>query len=128
MRKGNYAVYQGTEFRAVRLKDANRILLTSPSPIDGFEQIDQHRYVKEVSSHDIEKAFSVRTICTYNNHSFEVTAEQEGRLHLLYLGGSALVAEQLGLDQVERGVYEITAGREEVHDVREEQRPIWGRP
>jgi hypothetical protein len=61
----------------------------------------------------------VRTTCSWRGEPFIVIGEQEGWLRVEYTGGRAPVAESLGLEEFDFGVYQGWAPSSEVSEVGE---------
>ena len=136
IRDGYVARWLGREFEAVPGADGE-VRLYTPEPTDGFEELRPGRHRRVVPAHEIEELRPgrfrrvvpaseveelryVRTTCTWRGERFVVVGEHETWLRVEYAGGRAPVAERLGLDRVDHGVWQAWAPRNEVQDLREE--------
>ncbi|GLW65429.1 hypothetical protein Arub01_36730 [Actinomadura rubrobrunea] len=119
IRDGYVARWLGREFEAVPGADGD-VRLYAPEPTDGFEELRPGRHRRVVPAHEIEELRYVRTVCTWRGEPFIVVGEHETWLRVEYAGGRAPVAERLGLDRMDHGVWQAWAPRNEVQDLREE--------
>lgn len=117
MRDGYVARWQGREYDASPAGDEVRIY--QPEPGDGFDEVRPGRYVRVVSAKEVEDIAYVRTTCSWKGEPFIVLAEHDGWLRVEYTGGRAPVAESLGLEVFDFGVYQGWAPAAEVTDLRE---------
>lgn len=117
IRHGFYAAWRGAEYEAS--PDGESVRLYAARQADGFRQMAQDRYVHVVPLADVELTY-VSTHCTWRGEPFVVLGEHDGWVRVEYTGGKAPVAEELGLEQFDRGVYQAWAPRTELKDVREE--------
>jgi hypothetical protein len=62
----------------------------------------------------------VRTTCRWRGERFVIVGEHETWLRVEYVGGRAPVAESLGLERIDQGVWQAWAPTTEIEDVREE--------
>ena len=118
IRHGFYAAWRGTEYEAS--PDGEHVRLYAPRHADGFRQVAPDRYVLVIPQSDVDDLRYVMTLCTWRGEPFVVLGEYEGWLRVEYSGGKAPVAERLGLELFDRGVYQAWASRLEVEDVHEE--------
>ncbi|MEU5882123.1 hypothetical protein [Spirillospora sp. NPDC047279] len=118
MRHGYYAAWRGGEYEAS--PDGPQVRLYSAAPVDGFEEASPGRFVRVVRAGEVERLLYVNTFCTWRGEPFVVLGEHETWLRVEYTGGKAPVAERLGLEAFDRGVYQAWAPRTEVMDLREE--------
>ncbi|MFC0038768.1 hypothetical protein [Actinomadura rayongensis] len=119
IRDGYLARWLGRDFEAAPGADGE-IRLYAPEPTDGFEELRPGRYRRTVPAFEVEALRYVRTTCRWRGEPFVIVGEHEGWLRVEYAGGRAPVAERLGLDRVDQGVWQSWAPRDEVEDVREE--------
>ncbi|GAA1548136.1 hypothetical protein GCM10009678_33520 [Actinomadura kijaniata] len=119
IRDGYLARWLGREFEAAPGADGD-IRLYASEPTDGFEELRPGRYRRVVPSFEVEDLRYVRTIGTWRGERFVVVGEHDSWLRVEYSGGRAPVAERLGLEQMERGVWQAWAPRDEVEDLHEE--------
>lgn len=119
IRDGFTARWHGVEYDAVPGVDGE-VRLYSPTPAEGFEEIRPGRYVRIVADHDVESLRYVRTRCTWRGEPFVAIGEHGEWVRLEYAGGRAPVAEALGLERVDAGVYQTWISREEIEQLHEE--------
>jgi hypothetical protein len=117
-RHGYYAVFEGTEYEAS--PDGSQVRLYATSPTEGFTPVLPDRHVRVVPASDVERLAYINTVCTWRGERFVVLGEHEGWLRVEYVGGKAPVAERLGLEMYDRGVYQTWAPSTEVKDMHEE--------
>ncbi|MER6812829.1 hypothetical protein ABT299_26495 [Spirillospora sp. NPDC000708] len=118
VRHGFFARWRGTDYEAS--PDGDRVRLYVSEHADGFRQISPGRFVQVVAASEVEDVRYVSTYCTWRGEPFVVLGEHQGWLRVEYTGGKAPVAESLGLELFDRGVYQAWASKHEVEDVREE--------
>jgi hypothetical protein len=117
MRDGFVATFEGVEYEAS--PDGDDVRLYHDEPAEGFSEVREGRYVRVVKNSEAVDLCYVRTACVWKDQPFIILAEHEAWLRVEYTGGRAPVAEELGLDQFDFGVYQGWAPRSEVVDVRE---------
>lgn len=117
-RHGYYARWQGTEYEAS--PDGDTVRLYVDAPTEGFTAVSSKRHVRIVPAAEVDGIFYVNTLCTWRGEGFAVLGEHDGWLRLEYVGGKAPVAERLGLEMFDRGVYQAWAPLSEVAEIREE--------
>jgi len=118
MRDGYVATWQGNEYNAS--PDGENVRLYSPEPRDGFEEVRPGRFRRVVPVDEAMLAY-VRTTCTWKGAPFVVLGRHEGWLRLEYTGGRRPIAEAIGLEEYDFGVYQGWAPASEVTDVREQR-------
>jgi hypothetical protein len=119
IRDGFTARWQGTEYDAVPGVDGE-VRLYSAAPAEGFEEIRPDRHVRIVRDHEVESLRYVRTHCRWRGEPFIVIGEHGDWVRLEYSGGRAPVATALSLENVDIGVYQTWASREEIEHLHEE--------
>ncbi|MDG4821589.1 hypothetical protein O7635_06935 [Asanoa sp. WMMD1127] len=117
MRDGYVARWQGREYDASPAGDEIRIY--QPDPGDGFTEVRAGRHVRVVPTAEVDELAYVRTTCMWKGEPFIVLAEHDGWLRVEYTGGRAPIAEALGLEAFDFGVYQGWAPANEVSDLRE---------
>lgn len=117
MRDGYVARWRGREYEAS--PDGEHVRIYQPEPGDGFEQARPGRFVRVLDADDVDSLAYVRTLCSWRGQPFIVLGEHEGWLRVEYTGGRAPVAEQLGLEEFDYGVYQGWAPAHEVTDLYE---------
>ena len=123
-RDGYLARWQGVEYEASPDigPDGAQVRLYSAEPVDEFTEITPERHRHVVSLDDVERLVYVSQVCTCQGEPFRVLAERDEWLRVEYIGGQATVAERLGLDRVERGVYQAWVRRDDARAMRDEVR------
>jgi hypothetical protein len=118
-RDGYLARWRGVEYEASPTGDGE-VRLYTIEPTEGFEETRPARHVRVVPADEVEHIRYVRTICRWRGETFIVVGEHETWLRVEYAGGRLPVAQQLGLDRVDYGVWQAWAPRAEVTDLHEE--------
>jgi hypothetical protein len=117
MRDGYVARWQGREYDTS--PDGDHVRIYQPEAGDGFREVRAGRYVRVVPAAEVDDLAYVRTTCTWKGEPFIVLAEHDGWLRVEYTGGRSPVAEQLGLEAFDFGVYQGWAPAADVADLRE---------
>ncbi len=117
MRDGYVALWQGREYEASPDGDDVRIYQSGPG--DGFIEVRAGRYRLVLSAAELDALVYVRTICSWRGEPFIVLAQHDAWLRVEYTGGRWPVAEALGLEAFDFGVYQGWAPAAEVTDLRE---------
>ncbi|MER7455614.1 hypothetical protein [Micromonospora sp. NPDC126480] len=116
-RDGFVARWQGREYQAS--PDGDGVRLYRPDEGDGFTEVRPGRYVRVVPAAEVDDLVYVRTTCTWKGQPFIVLGEHDGWLRVEYTGGRWPVAEALGLEVFDFGVYQGWAPAAEVSDLSE---------
>src|SRR5262245_27431411 len=131
MRYRLMATYRGVPYE-VGLGPSNSdvvLFAACPPPEDlGFEPATGH-WRKQVIRAEIDALWESRPVGTFRGEACIVLDDPGERLHIAYLGGDAERAVNHGYWQVDRGVFELLAPREEVTELVEERidKPLrWG--
>ena len=117
MRDGYLVRWAGREYEAAPAGDEVRIY--QPEPGEGFTEVRPGRYVRVVPLSETSDMAYVRTTCVWRGAPFVVLARHDDWVRLEYTGGRRPVAEQLGLEEFDFGVYQGWARSAEVTDVTE---------
>jgi hypothetical protein len=117
MRDGYLARWRGAEYEAS--PDGSSVRLYHSQPDDGFTQLREGRYLQVLPMTEIEELSYVRTVCSWRGEPFIVLAEHEVWLRVEYTGGKAPVAQALGLEEFDFGVYQGWVPKAEVTDLRD---------
>jgi hypothetical protein len=123
MRYRLMATYRGAPYEAgIGPADGAVVLFAACPPPEelGFEPATGH-WRKELQIQDVQAVWQSRPVGMFRGDSCIVLDDLGDRLHIGYLGHDAYRAEQLGYWQVDRGVFELVAGRDEVTDIVEER-------
>ncbi|MFC5185090.1 hypothetical protein [Actinomadura harenae] len=118
-RDGYVARWLGREFEAVPGADGE-IRLYAAKPTDGFEELRPDRFRRIVPAFELESLRYVRTVCRWRGEPFVIVGEHDGWSRVEYAGGRSPVAEALGLERIDQGVWQSWAPSGELEDVREE--------
>ena len=119
-RDGYLARWQGHDYLASTDGTTIRLYRTDPAP--GFDPVPPAgRYVRVVPAGELEQLVYEHTLGTWRGQPFKLLMTQNGWLRVEYLGGQAPVAEALGLELLDRGVYQAWAPAHEVTDIRVER-------
>ena len=118
IRDGYLARWRGQEYEAGPAGEEIRLYSTGPA--DGFAEVRPGRYRRIVPAAEVDSLRYVRTVCTWQGARFIVVGEHETWLRVEYVDGLAPVAERLGLDRIDHGVWQAWAPMTEVTDVHEE--------
>lgn len=117
MRDGYVARWRGEEYDAS--PDGEQIRLYREDSADGFEEVRPGRYRKVVPADDVDDIAYVRTRCIWKDAPFLVLGEHDGWLRVEYTGGRRPVAQAMGLEEFDFGVYQGWAPAHEVTEIRE---------
>ncbi|MFC4337350.1 hypothetical protein [Salininema proteolyticum] len=118
MRDGYVARWKGVEYDSS--PDGMHVRLYSPTPGEGFVQIEQDRFRRGVPLTELDDFFYVRTAAKWRGEPFYVLGENSNWLRLEYCGSNPDAAARLGLETYDAGVYQAWAPRDEVSDIVEE--------
>jgi hypothetical protein len=119
MRDGYVVTWRGREFDAV--PDGDNVRIYSTEPVEGFEEIKPGRYRRVLEPDDFDELVYVRTACTWRGAPFIVLGEADSWLRVEYTGGRSPIAQQLGLEEFDFGVYQGWAPAHEVSDLHEQR-------
>jgi hypothetical protein len=123
MRYRLMATYRGAPYEAgVGPADGAVVLFAACPPPEelGFEPATGH-WRKELRLQDVQAVWQSRPVGIFRGDRCIVLDDLGDRLHIGYLGHDAYRAEELGYWQVDRGVFELVAARDEVTDIVEER-------
>jgi hypothetical protein len=126
MRYRLLASYQGAPYEAGIGPDETGVVLFAACPPPEelrFEPATGH-WRKEVSRGDVQVIYESRPVGTFRGERCVVLDDLNDRLHIAYLGHDAYLAERIGYWQIDRGVFELIAPRQEVTDVVEQRLPL----
>ncbi|MFI5494327.1 hypothetical protein [Actinoplanes sp. NPDC051859] len=115
MRDGYVVTWQGREYDAA--PDGPNVRAYAPEPGGGFEEVRPGRFVRVLQPGEFDDLVYVRTTCTWRGQPFIVLAEADNWLRLEYTGGRAPVAQSLGLEEFDFGVYQGWAPVHEITDL-----------
>ncbi|GAA1845459.1 hypothetical protein [Asanoa iriomotensis] len=118
-RDGYVARWRDREYDAT--PDGEQVRIYQPDPGEGFTEVRTGRHVRVVPVAEVDELAYVRTTCSWKGEPFIVLAEHDGWLRVEYTGGRAPIAEALGLEAFDFGVYQGWAPANEVTDLREQR-------
>lgn len=122
-RDGHYATLRGKEFRLVFLEDGG-FELVSEDPVDlaiGFSKYSDGIFTFKAKKEDLTNVREISTYAKYKGHRFFVESSKEGAAILVTECNSAL-ADQLGLEQMERNIYFKKVPISEIKEIWEESK------
>jgi len=117
MRDGYMARWQGREYEAS--PDGDQVRIYQPEPGVGFTEVRPGRFVRVLPATEVDDLAYVRTICSWQGQPFIVLAAHESWLRVEYTGGRWPIAQSMGLEEFDFGVYQGWAPAHEVTEVRE---------
>src|SRR5580704_402914 len=123
MRYRLMATFRGAPYEAaVGPADGAVVLFAACPPPEelGFEPAPGH-WRKELRLQDVQAVWQSRPVGMFRGDRCIVLDDLGDRLHIGYLGHDAYRARDLGYWQVDRGVFELVAARDEVTDIVEER-------
>jgi hypothetical protein len=123
MRYRLMASYRGVPYEAgVGPSDSDVVLFAACPPPEelGFEPATGH-WRKHLVRSEVDAVWQSRPVGVYRGEPCIVLDDLGDRLHIAYVGRDANRASRLGYWQVDRGVFELLALREEVTDLTEER-------
>jgi hypothetical protein len=116
MRDGYVARWRGQEYEAS--PDGEQVRIYQAEAADGFEEVRPGRHVRVLPAAEVDLSY-VRTACSWRGEPFIVLGAHDGWLRVEYTGGRSPVAESLGLEEFDFGVYQGWAPVNEVTDISE---------
>jgi hypothetical protein len=117
------ATYRGSPYEAGIGPGEGDITLFAacPPPEElGFGPATGH-WRKQLRIEEVQSVWESRPVGTFRGARCLVLDDLGDRLHIGYLGHDGLRAAQLGYRQVDRGVFELIAPRDEITDIIEER-------
>jgi hypothetical protein len=105
---GYVARWRGDTYQASAAMEHGQLLvrLYTSTHADGFTEVSADRFVRTVPPADLDGLLYVQAVCKWRGVPFCVLARDASDAVLLeYAGGSTPDVEQLGLAEVEHGVY-----------------------
>src|SRR6185312_1243758 len=130
MRYRLMATYRGAPYEAGIGPAHGQVVLFAacPPPEElGFEPATGH-WRKELPLRDVQAVWESRPVGMFRGERCIVLDDLGDRVHIGYLGHDGYRAEQLGYWQVDRGVFELVAARDEVTEIVEERTDYPGQP
>lgn len=127
-RDDHFAIYRGKEYRLGVGKERD-LTLYSDDPADllmGFDKIDNCLFSRQVKKEDLSSYYSVGTLALYKGIEFGIMTTKGDKV-LITTGGvgwTRKFIEELGLEQVDLGVYEKWVDEKDLEKVWEEKSSI----
>lgn len=125
MRNGIYAIYKGKEYEAGTM-ESDVFLLRSYDHNDvsrGFSLYKGIVYVKRLQRSDLEEVYRITTFAEYKGTKLQAIKEDGNKILLSGVVGDYRVFESLGMDIVEKGVYQKWVNKSDVAAIYEEKKP-----
>jgi hypothetical protein len=121
-REGYLARWRGAEYEASPdyTEQGLQLRLYRTDPAPGFDEVAPDRYRRAVPVNEVERLMYSTAICTWRGEPFRVLTAEGDQLRVEYTGGQVPVAEQLGLERIDRGLYLGWVPRDEVRGLRGE--------
>lgn len=112
---GTWWEHRGRTYRGSVRPGGRTVRLLSPDPAEGFSAQAAGGWSLEVPREDAVRV-TLRTTCRWRGEPFQVMATEGELLVLRHLGSSG-AARELGLTEVDRGVFNATVPTAEVTDL-----------
>ncbi len=124
MKDGIYAVYKGKEYE-VGIKNDGSYTLRSYNIHEVRDGFIPYRgiFVNNVQKVDLEDIYDIKTYAEYQGYKFRVIKEDKNNLLLHSLINDYRINEKLGLDMVDKGLYQKWVNKGLVTNLYEEKRP-----
>ncbi|MGE7685291.1 hypothetical protein [Peribacillus simplex] len=123
IRKGKYAIHNGSEYSFSLLKDKS-IRLISNKHADlsqGFKHLDENIYIKNVSVEEVENLFKINSKAKYKGELF--SASEDGKTGKVLLDTTNTeLAKKMGFERTDKYMYSKYVEWDEV-EIIEERKP-----
>ncbi|TFH58470.1 hypothetical protein [Peribacillus frigoritolerans] len=123
IRKGKYAIHNGSEYSFSLLEDKS-IRLISNKHADlsqGFKHLDENIYIKNVSVEEVENLFKINSKAIYKGEVFPASEERRTGKVLLDATNTEL-AKKMGFERTDKYMYSKSVEWDEVKII-EERKP-----
>ncbi len=123
IRKGKYAIHNGSEYSFSLLEDKS-IRLISNKHADlsqGFKHLDENIYIKNVSVEEVENLFKINSKAIYKEEVFPASEERRTGNVLLATTNTEL-AKKMGFERTDKYMYSKSVEWDEV-EIFEERKP-----
>jgi hypothetical protein len=126
VRNGIYAIYKGKEYEAGAMElDVFSLRSYDHNDVSrGFSLYKGIVYVKRVQRSELEEVYSITTFAEYKGIKLQAIKEDGNKILLSGVVGDYRVFESLGMDMVEKGVYEKWVSKSDIAVIYEEKEPI----
>ncbi len=124
MKDGIYAVYKGKEYE-VGIKNDGSYTLRSYNIHEVSDGFIPYRgiFVNNVQKVNLEDIYDIKTYAEYQGYKFRVIKEDKNKLLLHSLINDYRINEKLGLDMVDKGLYQKWVNKGLITNLYEEKRP-----
>ncbi|WP_019912130.1 hypothetical protein [Paenibacillus sp. HW567] len=116
MKENIYALYNGTEYEAGIAND-QEVVLRSDDPAvlnQGFILYKGIKYIKKVRRTELTDLYKKYYQAKYKNYPFVVTGDSDDKVLIIATNIDYKICEQLGMEMVDRGVYQKWVQKNEV--------------
>ena len=123
LRKGNYAMYNGSEYSFRLLEDKSiRLISNKQSDLSqGFKHFDENIYIKNVSVEEVKNLFKINSKAIYKGEVFSASEERKTGKVLLDTTNTEL-AKRMGFERTDKYMYSKSVEWDEV-EIIEERKP-----
>lgn len=125
LRNDLFAVYKGKEYRLAISKDDD-LRLVSSDVADlkvGFFERSPGLYILNVKKEDLESYYDIDTMARYKGYDFGVSAIEDDKI-LIWTNCDWHLAQKLGLEPQDKGIYGKWVKEEDLEKVWEEKSPL----
>ncbi|MFJ8071220.1 hypothetical protein ACIQZD_20055 [Peribacillus sp. NPDC096447] len=122
IRKGKYAMHNGSEYSFSLLEDKS-IRLISHKPADlsqGFKHLDENIYIKNVSVEEVGNFFKINSKAIYKREMFRASEERKTGKVLLATTNTEL-AKKMGFERTDKYMYSKSVEWDEVEIIEERE-------
>jgi hypothetical protein len=127
-RKGSYAIYRGKEYPFDVQENDNLTLISNDSSEieNGFSVYAPGVYTLSVKKKELTGYYRISTQASFKGITFGVLKAERGKVLISssYENWPRKFVEELGLEQVDRGIYEKWVDEKDLEKVWEEKSPI----
>ncbi|MEW5548612.1 hypothetical protein ABGT24_07375 [Peribacillus frigoritolerans] len=123
IRKGNYAMYNGSEYSFRLLEDKSiRLISNKQSDLSqGFKHLDENIYIKNVSVEEVENLFKINSKAKYKGELF--SASEDGKTGKVLLDTTNTeLAKKMDFERTDKYMYSKYVDWDEV-EIIEERKP-----
>ncbi|MFJ7929757.1 hypothetical protein [Peribacillus sp. NPDC096448] len=122
IRKGKYAIHNGSEYSFSLLKDKSIRLISNKYAdlTQGFKHLDENIYIKNVSVEEVD-LFKINSKGVYKGEKFSASEERKTGKVLLATTNTEL-AKKMGFERTDKFMYSKSVEWDEV-EIIEERKP-----
>ncbi|ULM97655.1 hypothetical protein L8956_02605 [Peribacillus frigoritolerans] len=122
IRKGKYAIHNGSEYSFSLLEDKSIRLISKYADLSqGFKHLDENIYIKNVSVEEVENLFKINSKAIYKGELFPASEESKTGKVLLVTTNTEL-AKRMGFERTDKYMYSKSVEWDEVKII-EERKP-----